>query len=60
MCNELYPISVAEDIAQNQPEWSSDNYIERLKEKAYDEAYVQLSQKSCEKSHTYTLFGEPK
>ncbi|XP_078361920.1 uncharacterized protein LOC144646251 [Oculina patagonica] len=28
LCNELYPISVAEDIAQNQPVWSSDNDIE--------------------------------
>ncbi|KAL9980152.1 hypothetical protein ACROYT_G008701 [Oculina patagonica] len=37
VCDELYPISVVEDIAQNQPKWSSDNYIDLLQGKRKDE-----------------------
>ena len=40
MCDELYPISVVEDIVQNQPEWSSDDYIEPLEGQSYDQEYV--------------------
>ncbi|XP_078361856.1 uncharacterized protein LOC144646185 [Oculina patagonica] len=41
LCNELYPISVAEDIAQNQPVWSSDNYIEEPPQgKTNDETFL--------------------
>ncbi|XP_078361855.1 uncharacterized protein LOC144646184 [Oculina patagonica] len=39
VCNELYPISVVEDIAQNQPEWSTDNDIEPLQGKTYDQSF---------------------
>ena len=40
VCDELYPISVVEDIAENQPEWSSDDYIEPLEGQSYDQEYV--------------------
>ena len=40
MCDELYPISVVEDLVQNQPEWSSDDYIEPLEGQSYDQEYV--------------------
>ncbi|KAL9980160.1 hypothetical protein ACROYT_G008709 [Oculina patagonica] len=39
VCDELYPISVVEDIAQNQPKWSSDNYIDLVQGKSYDETF---------------------
>ncbi|XP_067018636.1 uncharacterized protein [Acropora muricata] len=43
VCDELYPISVVEDIAQNQPEWSSDDYIEPLEGQSYDQEFLASS-----------------
>lgn len=40
MCDELYPISVVEDIVQNQPEWSSDDYIEPLEGQSFDQGFL--------------------
>lgn len=40
VCDELYPISVVEDIVQNQPEWSSDDYIEPLEGQSYDQGFL--------------------
>ncbi|XP_044168691.1 uncharacterized protein LOC122952957 [Acropora millepora] len=40
VCDELYPISVVEDIVQNQPEWSSDDYIEPLEGQSFDQEFL--------------------
>ncbi|XP_067018835.1 uncharacterized protein [Acropora muricata] len=40
VCDELYPISVVEDIVQNQPEWSSDDYIEPLEGQSFDQGIL--------------------
>ncbi|XP_044168726.1 uncharacterized protein LOC122952985 [Acropora millepora] len=43
VCDELYPISVVEDIVENQPEWSSDDYIEPLEGQSYDQEFLASS-----------------
>ena len=42
MCKELHPIYQAEDVLQQQAEWSSSDEIEPLQGASYDEpeAYV--------------------
>ncbi|XP_015776703.1 PREDICTED: uncharacterized protein LOC107354729 [Acropora digitifera] len=40
VCDELYPISVVEDIVQNQPEWSSDDYIQPLEGQSFDQGIL--------------------
>jgi len=43
VCDELYPISVVIDIAQKEPAWSTDDYIEPLQQKANDAAIPALN-----------------
>lgn len=40
VCDELYPISQVQDLLQNQPEWTSDDLIEPLEGKLFDEPFL--------------------